>query len=63
MANSSISATAFLIADQSRVTMLMTLKDGRALPAGELARAAGLTARCRPSVSTEIKPPSSNLAR
>jgi DNA-binding transcriptional ArsR family regulator len=45
MPNSSISATAFLIADQSRVAMLMTLMDGRALPAGELARAAGVTAQ------------------
>ena len=45
MANSSISATAFLIADPSPAAMLMTLMDGRALPAGELARASGVTAQ------------------
>jgi DNA-binding transcriptional ArsR family regulator len=42
---SSISATAFLIADQTRAAMLTSLMDGRALPAGELARAAGVTAQ------------------
>lgn len=42
---SNISATAFLIADQTRAAMLMTLMDGRALPAGELARASGVTAQ------------------
>ena len=40
-----ISATAFLIADPSRAAILMTLMDGRALPAGELARASGVTAQ------------------
>ena len=42
---SNISATAFLIADQTRVAILMRLMDGRALPAGELAIAAGVTAQ------------------
>lgn len=42
---SSIPATAFLIADPSRAAMLTTLMDGRALPAGELARASGVTAQ------------------
>jgi len=40
-----IAATAFLIADAARAAMLMTLADGRALPAGELAYAAGVTAQ------------------
>lgn len=42
---SSVSTTAFLIADQARAAMLTALMDGRALPAGELARAAGGTAQ------------------
>lgn len=40
-----LSATAFLIADAARAAMLMALADGRALPAGELAHAAGVTAQ------------------
>jgi DNA-binding transcriptional ArsR family regulator len=40
-----IAATAFLISDPARATMLMTLVDGHALPAGELAYAAGVTAQ------------------
>jgi len=40
-----VSATAFLIADPARAAMLMALGDGRALPAGELAYAAGVTAQ------------------
>jgi DNA-binding transcriptional ArsR family regulator len=40
-----IASTAFLIADPARVCMLMALVDGRALPAGELAYAAGITAQ------------------
>ncbi|RAR53616.1 ArsR family transcriptional regulator [Paraburkholderia unamae] len=40
-----VSATAFLIADTARAAMLMALADGRALPAGELAYAAGVTAQ------------------
>ncbi|HTR08471.1 MAG TPA: winged helix-turn-helix domain-containing protein [Paraburkholderia sp.] len=40
-----VSATAFLIADPARASMLMALADGRALPAGELAYAAGVTAQ------------------
>ncbi|NML32700.1 ArsR/SmtB family transcription factor [Paraburkholderia antibiotica] len=40
-----VSATAFLIADAARAAMLMALADGRALPAGELAYAAGVTAQ------------------
>ncbi|WP_251862941.1 winged helix-turn-helix domain-containing protein [Achromobacter sp. Marseille-Q4962] len=42
---SSVSAAAFLVADPTRAAMLMVLLDGRALPAGELARAAGVTAQ------------------
>lgn len=41
----SISSTAFLIADTTRTAMLTVLMDGRAYPAGELARAAGVTAQ------------------
>lgn len=44
-AQPNLSATAFLIADAARATMLMALVDGRALPAGELAYAAGVTAQ------------------
>lgn len=40
-----ISATAFLIADPSRAAMLTMLMDGRAHPAGVLARAAGVSAQ------------------
>ncbi len=39
-----IAGTAALLADRSRVRMLLALQDGRALPAGELARAAGIGA-------------------
>jgi DNA-binding transcriptional ArsR family regulator len=39
------SGTAFLLADQARAIMLTTLLDGRALPAGELAYASGITAQ------------------
>lgn len=39
------SATASLIADPTRAIMLTTLLDGRALPAGELAYASGITAQ------------------
>ena len=38
-----IAATAALIADRSRAAMLTALLDGRALPAGELARAARIS--------------------
>lgn len=41
----SFSATAFLIADHARAAMLTRLLDGRALPAGELAYASGVTAQ------------------
>lgn len=41
----SFSATAYLIADPTRAAMLTTLLDGRALPAGELAYASGITAQ------------------
>ena len=41
----SFSGTAFLIADPARAAMLTALLDGRALPAGELAHAAGVTAQ------------------
>jgi len=40
-----LASTAFLMADPARAAMLMTLLDGRALPAGELAYAAGITAQ------------------
>ncbi len=39
-----IAGTAALLADRSRVLMLRALEDGRALPAGELARAARIGA-------------------
>ena len=39
------SATAFLMGDPARAAMLTTLLDGRALPAGELAYASGITAQ------------------
>lgn len=42
---SNLSATASLVADPSRTAMLIMLLDGRALPAGELARASGVTAQ------------------
>lgn len=40
-----VSSTAFLIADPSRAAILIALADGHALPAGELAYAAGVTAQ------------------
>lgn len=40
-----VSSIAFLIADPARAAMLIALVDGRALPAGELAYAAGATAQ------------------
>jgi DNA-binding transcriptional ArsR family regulator len=40
-----ISSVAFLIADPTRAAMLMSLVSGSALPAGELAHAAGVTAQ------------------
>lgn len=40
-----LASTAFLMADPARAAMLMSLLDGRALPAGELAYAAGITAQ------------------
>ncbi|HET9113135.1 MAG TPA: helix-turn-helix transcriptional regulator [Burkholderiales bacterium] len=40
-----VSSIAFLIADPARAAMLIALADGRALPAGELAYAAGVTAQ------------------
>lgn len=39
------SGTAFLLADPARAVMLVALLDGRALPAGELAHAARVTAQ------------------
>jgi DNA-binding transcriptional ArsR family regulator len=41
----SFSSTAFLIGDNVRAAMLTALLDGRALPAGELAYASGVTAQ------------------
>jgi DNA-binding transcriptional ArsR family regulator len=46
-----ITWTAALLADRSRVAMLQALDGGRALPAGELARAAGIGA---PSASAHL---------
>ncbi len=40
-----VSSVAFLIGDPARAVMLAALMDGRALPAGELAYAAGITAQ------------------
>jgi DNA-binding transcriptional ArsR family regulator len=40
-----VSVIAALIADPARALMLSTLLDGRALPAGELAYASGVTAQ------------------
>ena len=45
IALTSFSSAAFLIADPARAAMLTALLDGRALPAGELAYAAGVTAQ------------------
>ncbi|AOU97701.1 transcriptional regulator [Acidihalobacter yilgarnensis] len=42
---SNIAAVASLMADPTRAVMLVALLDGRALPAGELAYAAGVTAQ------------------
>lgn len=47
----SFSATAFLLADPARAAMLTALLDGRALPAGELAYASGVTA---PTASSHL---------
>jgi DNA-binding transcriptional ArsR family regulator len=41
----SVAGTASLIADPARAAMLLALVDGRALPAGELAFSAGVTAQ------------------
>ncbi len=41
----SVAEAASLIADPARAAMLMALVDGRALPAGELAYSAGVTAQ------------------
>lgn len=50
-AQPNLSAIAFLIGDAARASMLMALADGRALPAGELAHAAGVTA---PTASSHL---------
>ena len=42
---SGLAETASLVGDPTRAAMLMTLMDGRALTAGELARAGGVTAQ------------------
>jgi len=49
-----LSATAFLIADAARAAILMVLADGRALPAGELAYAAGVTPQTASSHLTKL---------
>jgi DNA-binding transcriptional ArsR family regulator len=46
-----ISALAALVADESRALILQALSDGRALPAAELARSAGVSAQ---TVSTHL---------
>lgn len=53
-ANPNLSATAFLIADPARAAMLMSLADGRARPAGELAYAAGVTPQTASSHLTRL---------
>lgn len=53
-AQPNLSATAFLIADAARAAMLMVLADGRALPAGELAYAAGVTPQTASSHLTKL---------
>lgn len=45
MSDANIAATAALLADPSRLLMLTALLDGRALPAGELAHASGVSAQ------------------
>jgi DNA-binding transcriptional ArsR family regulator len=47
-----IAALAALLGDESRALILQALSDGRALPAGELARSAGVSAQ---TVSTHLK--------
>ena len=42
--DANVAPAAALLADPARVAILMALMDGRALPAGELARAAGVSA-------------------
>jgi len=51
---SNISATAFLIADPTRVAILTVLLDGRARPAGELANMSGVTAQTASSHLTKL---------
>jgi DNA-binding transcriptional ArsR family regulator len=53
-ADPNLSATAFLIAEPARAAMLMLLTDGRALPAGELAYAAGVTPQTASSHLTKL---------
>src|SRR5260370_34894640 len=50
-ANYPIAAVAELIGEPARAAILIMLADGRALPAGELARAAGVSA---PSASAHL---------
>jgi folylpolyglutamate synthase/dihydropteroate synthase len=58
-ADANIAPVAGLLADRARATMLLTLSDGRALPAGELARRAG-----RFFASTEVvEEPAQAVAR
>lgn len=45
LSTAALAETAALIGDPARATMLMSLMDGRALTASELARAAGITAQ------------------
>lgn len=52
---SSASSTAFLIADPTRAAMLSALMDGRALPAGEIARAAGVAAQTASSHLAKLR--------
>ena len=49
-----VAASAFLLADPTRAAMLSALLDGRALPAGELAYASGVTAQTASSHLTKL---------
>lgn len=48
-------STAFLMSDATRWTMLIALLDGRALPAGELAYAAGVSAQTASSQLAKLR--------
>jgi DNA-binding transcriptional ArsR family regulator len=54
MPQPNIASAAFLIADPARAAMLMALIHGQARPAGELARAAGVTAQTASTHLTKL---------